>query len=216
MPASGVFVNPQDIAIGAFIVVVLFTLAWGTSGPRHRGVHNILVLVAVMTPLVSFDLSRAAEIPAEVWVFCAGYFCIHAVSSAYHYIWPDAIHARSTEAIAQVTFPLWATGIRMNLDPSLWYRGDVGTVLFCVATIWVTLVVLVTVYQSELTSHARDEFDFFKYPLKSKSNAGILTATPSTFFLALYVALGSPWLIAGALASWTTMRLMLPPDPATT
>ena len=208
--------GPQDIAIGLFIVIVLFTLAWGTSGPRHRGVHNILIVIALLTPIISFDLARTAELPTEVWLFSAGYVGIHSTSSAYHYLWPDAVHARSTEAIAQITFPLWAMGIRNHLDPSLWYRGDVGTILFCIATIWVTLVVLLTIYQSELTSHARDEFDFFRYPLNSKSNAAILTATPSTFLLALYVALGNPWLIAGALGCWIAIRLVLQPDPNTT
>ena len=111
---------------------------------------------------------------------------------------------------------MWATVIRLNLDPTLWYRGTLGTVLFCVATIWVTLVVLCTIYQSELTSHPGDEFDVLQYALNSKSNAAILTCTPPTFLLALYVALQNTWLIVAVFGSWAVLRSILKPDPSTT
>jgi len=206
--------NPQDIAIAVLTVLVVGTLVWGTSGPRHRGVHNLLLAVAVLCPLVSFDLTQSSAIPPEVWVFSGAYFLGQASNAAFHYIWPKAVHARSGEAIMQVTFAIWAMGIRVGLEPSLWYRGTVGTVLFCVSTIWVTLVVLCSIYQGELTSHARDDFDFFKLPLRSRGNAAILTCSPPTLLLALYVALQNPWLIAGALGSWVTLRAVLRPAEA--
>ena len=208
--------NPQDVVIAFFALLVLGTLGWGTAGPRHRGVHNVLVVVALLTPLVSFDLARLGDLPVEVWVFCGAYLLGHGANAAFHYIWPEATHARSSEAIMQSSFAVWAVVIRMNLDPSIWYRGSLGTALFSVATIWVTLVVLCTVYQSELTSHARDEFDFLKYPLKTKSNAAILTCAPATLLLALYVAFQSPWLLAGAAGSWIVLRAVLRPDPEST
>ena len=91
--------NPQDLAIGLFALVVAITLVWGTTGPRHRGVHNVLIVVALMTPIVSFDLSRASEIPMEVWAFCGAYVVGHSLGSAYHYVYPEGIHANGTEAI---------------------------------------------------------------------------------------------------------------------
>lgn len=207
--------NPQDVAVGLFALIVVGTLGWGTSGPRHRGVHNVLVVVASMIPFVAFDLSRAAELPTEVWAFCAAYVVGHSANAAYHYLRPEGIHANSGEAIMQVTFAVWAAVVRMSVAPELWYRGSLGTALFCLATIWVTLVVLVSLYQSELTSHARDAFDFLQEPLNSKSNAAILTATPATMMLALYVAFLNPWFIVAAFGSWVVLRVALTPDPTT-
>lgn len=207
--------NPQDIALGLFAAIVLFTLVWGTSGPRHRGVHNLLIVIALMTPFISFDMARASELPTEVWIFCGAYVVGHSASSATHYIWPESVHGRGSEAIMQSTFAVWAAVIRTGLDPSLWYRGTLGTVLFCTATIWVTLSVLTTLYQAELTGHARDEFDIMAKPLNTKSNAAILTCTPPTLLLALYVALQNPLFIAAAFASWGILRAVLRPDPTT-
>ncbi len=207
---------PQDIFIGIFLLLVLATLIWGTIGPHHRHVHNSLIVVAMLTPVISFDLTKRADFPLELWLFCGAYLLGHTANSAYHYLWPEALHANSSEAMVQSVAAVWATSLRFSLDPELWYRGELGTVLFCIATIWSVLVVLMTIYQSELTSHARDDFDFLRNPFHNKSNAAILTCFPPALFLALFVALQQLWMVGAAIGSWILLRAVLRPTPGTT
>ena len=202
----------QEIIVGFFVVMVLATLVWGTIGDHHRHVHHSIVILALLTPAVSFDFAKWDAITSEVWIFSVAYVLGHTLNLAFHYVWPTSNHAQSAEALVQCTFAVWATSLRYTIDPSLWYRGDLGTALFCFATIWVTLVVLMTIYQSELTSYHSDHFDFLRNPVRGRSNAAILTCAPPALGIALFVALSNLWFLLAGTLGWLVLRLGLAPD----
>lgn len=199
----------QDLLLIAYTVIFLTVVYRGITGPRHTQTHMAIVLTALLTPFVAFDLDRLGEVPWEAWAFCAAFFGAQVIHTAFHVLRPQAVHARGPEILFQPIICLWATSLRIQLEPTLWYRGSVGVFFFLVETLFLSLGVLMLIYMAESTSIPDDEIDFLRDPPISRSNAAFLTAIGTTTMVTLYVTtLQAAWLLA-AVGVFAALRALL-------
>ncbi|HMV67112.1 MAG TPA: hypothetical protein PKA64_09695 [Myxococcota bacterium] len=208
--------RPQDLLLIAHAILFTTIVYRGVTGPRHTQTHVAIALSAPLTPLIAFDLGRLADVPWEAWAFCGAFVVAQIAHTAFHVLRPREIHANGPEILFQPIICLWATALRVQLDPSLWYRSEVGVFFFLVETLFLSLGVLMLIYMAESTSIPDDEIDLLRDPVTSRSNAAFLTAIGSTTMVTLYVTTLHPaWLLA-AVAAFAALRAVLarPTAPA--
>lgn len=204
----------QDLILVAYFLLFNATVIGGITGPRHTLTHLLIVVTALFTPFISFDLSRLGDVPLDAWIFCAAFLVMQAIHTAFHVLRPHAIHAHGPEILFQPMIVIWVVALRYTIDPALWYRGNLGLFFFCLETLFLSLGVLMLNFIAELTSLPGDDVDVLKQPLSSKANAGFLTGVATTLMLTLFVVFGSPLWLLGATIAFTAVRMFLGPRGA--
>jgi hypothetical protein len=183
----------------------------GVTRPVHNETHVLIIVTALFLPFVSFDLARLGDVPFSAWLFCGAFLLMQVVHTAFHYARPQAVHAVGPEILFQPIICVWVVLLRDSLDPTLWYRGLVGTFFFCLETLFLSLTVLMLIYMAELTSSPGDDIDLARQPWRTADNAAFLTATPTALMVTLAVVFRDPvWLVA-AIAVFAGVRALLPP-----
>lgn len=202
--------NPQDLAALVWAVFLTGTVVWGTTGPRHLSTHVLLIGTALFTPLISFDLSRLRELPVEAWAIAAAMLGVQLTHTLFHVRYPSAPHSRGPEILCQSMICLWAVSFAQRLDPSLWYRGQLGRFLFSMELVFVSFAVMVYIYVSEMTARPDDAIDFKQNTFRSRSNAAFLAASNAGLMVTLYATTSHPGWLGGALAAFVATRLLVP------
>jgi hypothetical protein len=208
-------VQLQDLAIAANAALILTAFGLALTGPNHLKAHIIFVVAALLVPASSFDLTRAAELPAQAWIFCAFYALGHLANTLFHVRRPDANHSLGPEVFVQTVGIALGVAARSAVPADLWYRGTVGAVVFCLTSLFVMMIVLMVYYQSELVAHATDDVDVLKDSLRSKSNAALLCCGPTALLACLYIALGHPALLVASAVAFFAIKALVPPLPRT-
>jgi hypothetical protein len=203
----------QDLVAIVYVVLFHLTVLGGITGPRHVPTHLLIVLTGLFTPFVAFDWARLGDVPLEAWVFCGAFVLIQAIHTLVHMIWPPSIHARGPEILFQPLIVVWVVALRYTLDPTLWYRGELGVFLFCLETMFLSLGVLMLVYISQGTGMPGDDVDIVNDPLTSNGNSSFFTAVATTLMITLFVVFQDPLWLLGACAAFVAVKGLLGPKP---
>jgi hypothetical protein len=201
----------QDLIVAAYYVLASATIYRGVTRDFHNQTHLGILGLSLFTPFVAFDLGRLRDVPAEAWGVCAFFTGMQVAHTAFHRLRPTAPHAEGPEILFQPIVCIWAAVVRYDLDPTLWYRGDLGAFNFAFAVIFVSLAVLMTIYMGELTSAPGDQIDFARFTLNSRSNAAFLAAGGATLMTTLFVTFRNPAFLVAAVVAFAVTRAAIPP-----
>lgn len=200
----------QDLALGLWAVLLAGTVVWGVTGPRHLSTHVLLIGTSLFTPLIAFDLSRAASLPAEAWAIAAAFVGVQLTHTLFHRLRPQAPHSLGPEILLQPLICLWAVTFAQRLDPALWLHGAWGRFCFSMELVFVSFAVLVYIYVAEMTARPDDQIDFVRYTLRSRSNAAFLAASNVGLMVTLYATFDDPRWLAGGVLAFVATRWLVP------
>src|SRR5689334_2343904 len=137
----------QDLAIALDVGLVLAAFTLAVTGPHHLLAHVLFIVAGVVLPFACFDLARAGDVPLQAWLYCAFYAGGHAANTLFHVLRPQANHSLGPEVFVQTVGIAFGATVRATLDPTLWYRGTVGVLVFCLTSLYVLMIVVMVYYQ---------------------------------------------------------------------